>query len=117
MRFAIVFISIFAAGCASGPKAGDTANRAQAASALQSQGTLLQVMRGVLFPAANVIYAAQSDPTTVKADVDPSVSPNPLASTYGQWTAAENAGIALAEASTLILMPRACSNRRPAPVN
>ena len=80
-------------------------------------GNLLQVMRGVLFPASNVLFAAQDDPATMKEADDPSTSPNPLTSVYGQWQAVENAGIALAESANLLTIPgRNCSNGRPAPV-
>ena len=78
---------------------------------------MLQLMRGVLYPASNVVFAAQDDPATVKPADDPSTSPNPLSSAYGQWTAVENAGYAIAESANLLTMPgRRCSNGRPAPV-
>ena len=84
----------------------------------QVHGVLIQVMRGILFPASNVIFAAQAtDPATIKPADDPSTSPNPLSSSYGGWTAVENAGIALAEAANLLTIPgRVCSNGRPAPI-
>jgi hypothetical protein len=90
-----------------------------AAPAARVQGNLLQVMRGILYPASNVIFAAQSDdPATIKpATPDPATSPNPLTSSYGGWTAVENAGIALAEAANLLTIPgRMCSNGKPAPI-
>jgi hypothetical protein len=90
-----------------------------AAPAARVHGTLLQVMRGILYPASNVIFAAQSDdPATIKpATPDPATSPNPLTSSYGGWTAVENAGIALAEAANLLTIPgRMCSNGKPAPI-
>ena len=64
-----------------------------AAPAARVHGNLLQVMRGILYPASNVIFAAQSeDPATIKpATPDPATSPNPLTSSYGGWTAVENA--------------------------
>jgi hypothetical protein len=78
---------------------------------------LLQLMRGILYPASNVVFAAQEDPTKLPAPPDPSVSPNPLTSTYGGWQAVENAGLALAESANLIALPgRLCSNGKPAPV-
>ena len=79
---------------------------------------LLRVMRGIIYPASNVIFAAQStDPATIKPEADPSTSPNPLTSAYGQWTAVENAGLALAEAANLLIIPgRMCSNGRPVPM-
>jgi hypothetical protein len=74
-------------------------------------------MRGVLYPASNVIFAAQStDPATIKAAEDPSTSPNPLSSSYGGWEAVGNAGIALAESANLLSVPgRVCLNGRVAP--
>ena len=91
--------------------------RGGAAAGQQLHGNLLQVMRGVLFPASNVVFAAQDDPATVKEADDPSTSPNPLSSVYGQWQAVENAGIALSEAANLLTIPgRRCSNGKPAPV-
>jgi hypothetical protein len=90
-----------------------------AAPAARVHGTLLQVMRGILYPASNVIFAAQSDdPATIKpATPDPATSPNPLTSSYGGWTAVENAGIALSEAANLLTIPgRMCSNGKPAPI-
>lgn len=82
------------------------------------QGNLLQVMRGIVYPASNVIFAAQSDdPAAIKPAADPSTSPNPLTSAYGGWTAVENSGIALAEAANLLIIPgRVCSNGKPAPI-
>jgi hypothetical protein len=78
---------------------------------------LLQLMRGILYPASNVIFAAQEDLSKQPKPSDEATSPNPLTSTYGGWTAVENAGLALAEASRLIVIPgRVCSNGKPAPV-
>ena len=90
---------------------------APAASAPRVHGNLAQMMRGILFPASNVIFTAQStDPATVKPEGDPSTSPNPLTSSYGGWQAVENAGIALAEAANLLSIPgRVCLNGKPAP--
>jgi hypothetical protein len=89
-----------------------------AAQTQKPQTNLLQVMRGIIYPASNVIFAAQSeDPGTIKPASDPSTSPNPLTSTYGGWAAVENAGHALVESTNLLTIPgRVCSNGRPAPV-
>jgi hypothetical protein len=74
-------------------------------------------MRGVLFPASNVVFAAQDDLGKFPAAPDPAVSPNPLTNTYGGWQAVENAALALAESANLTLMPgRMCSSGRLAPV-
>src|SRR5687767_12411840 len=107
-----------ARGAAPAPARGAAAGRGQAAAGGQRvHGNLLQVMRGVLFPASNIVFAAQDDPATFKAADDPSTSPNPLTSVYGQWQAVENAGITLAESANLLTIPgRTCSNGKPAPV-
>jgi hypothetical protein len=78
---------------------------------------MLQVMRGLLFPNSNVIFAAQGDnPDAVKRDADPSTATNPLASTYGGWMAVENSGLALVESASLLEVPRTCSTGKPAPI-
>jgi cytochrome c553 len=74
-------------------------------------------MRGIVFPASNVVFAAQDDLSKFAPARDPAVSPNPLTNTYGGWQAVENAALALAESANLILLPgRMCSNGKPAPV-
>src|SRR5215831_9541317 len=44
---------------------------------------LLQLMRGILYPASNVIFAAQEDLSKQPKPADEATSPNPLTSTYG----------------------------------
>lgn len=80
--------------------------------------TMLQLMRGIFYPAANVFFAAQTvDPATILKAWDPAVSPDPLTSSYGQWLAVENAALAMAEASNLLNLPgRFCANGKPVPV-
>jgi hypothetical protein len=91
--------------------------RPTAAAAPKPDATLLQLMRGILYPASNVVFAAQDDLGKYVPPDDPSTSPNPITSTYGGWDAVENASLAMAEASRLILVTgRACSNGKIAPV-
>ena len=98
-------------GASAAPARGGTAERAKL------DANMLQLMRGILYPASNVIFAAQGDLTELKPPADPSVSPNPLTSTYGGWEAVQNAALALSEAANLITLPgRLCSNGKPAPV-
>jgi hypothetical protein len=81
------------------------------------EANLLQLMRGILYPASNVIFAAQEDLSKQPPAADASTSPNPLTTTYGGWQAVENAALALSESANLIIMPgRMCSNGKPAPV-
>jgi hypothetical protein len=90
-----------------------------AASAATVHGNLAQVMRGILFPASNVIFASQDkNPDEVKPAADPSTAINPLESTFGKWQAVENAGIALSESANLLIIPgRKCQNGRDVPIN
>ncbi len=121
-RLAFLFLLLFT-GCQSQPKpesantSSDAAKPAASpAPAAQVHGDLRQVMRAILFTNANVIFAAQ-DKLDVKPAKDPSTATDPLASTYGGWTAVENSSIALAESANLLLIPgRKCSNGRLAPI-
>jgi hypothetical protein len=101
------------------PTVPSTPGTPSAASSLQVQGNLAQVMRGILFPASNVIFASQDkNPADVKPAADPSTAINPLESSFGQWQAVENAGIALAESANLLTIPsRKCQNGRDVPIN
>ena len=85
--------------------------------ASKPDANLLQLMRGTLYPASNVLFAAQEDFSKQPKPSDEATSPNPLTSTYGGWTAVENAGLAIAEVSRLLAVPgRVCSNGKLAPV-
>src|SRR5215467_9105319 len=79
---------------------------------------LNQLMRGVLYPAANVVFFPQfENPDKVKQALDPGMATDPLTSTFGGWQAVENAALALAESANLLLVPgRLCSNGAPAPI-
>jgi hypothetical protein len=86
----------------------------------QVHADLNQLMRGVLYPAANVVFSAQADnPADAKPipGQDPSMSTDPLTSTFGGWVAIENAALALAESTNLLMMEgRTCANGSPVPV-
>ncbi len=69
------------------------------------EANLLQLMRGTLYPASNVVFAAQEDFSKQPVPPDASTSPNPLTTTYGGWTAVENAALALSESANLLLLP------------
>lgn len=80
--------------------------------------TVQQLMQGVFFPNANVIFVAQGDdPASIPRDARPSLSTNPLAGVFGGWQAIENSGLALAEAADLLNVGgRICSNGTPVPL-
>jgi len=94
------------------------ARPAAAAPTMQVKADLRQLMRGILFPASNVIFAAQSEnPADVPPAKDPSMATNPLASTYGKWEAVENSALALSEVANLLMLPgRKCANGLPVPL-
>jgi hypothetical protein len=79
---------------------------------------LNQLMRGVLYPIANIVFAPQfENPANVKQAVDPGMATDPLTSTFGGWEAVENASLALSESANLLMVPgRVCSNGVPAPI-
>ena len=85
----------------------------------QVHADMNRLMRGVLYPAANVVFSSQVDnPADVKSPPahDPSMSTDPLTSTFGGWVAVENAALALAESANLLSIPgRNCANGVPAP--
>jgi cytochrome c556 len=92
-----------------------------ATPAMQVQSNLNQLMRGVLYPASNVVFFAQSEnPADVKyvPGQDPSMATDPLTSTFGGWQAVENAALALTESTNLLLIPgRTCANGVPVPMD
>ena len=129
MRNTVILISLSAlllvAGACAPLDKGVDSDKPQApppgtapAASTQVHGNLAQVMRGILFPNSNVIFAAQSiDPAKVKPASDPSAATDPLASTYGGWAAVENAGLAIAETANLLMVPgRTCQNGKPVPI-
>ena len=91
--------------------------KGEAALAAKPDANLLQLMRGVMYPQSNVIFAGQMDVSTIPHDALPAVSPNPLTSVYGGWQAVENASLALAESARLLVVPgRTCANGKAVPV-
>src|SRR5580658_7545190 len=115
---AVVTLGTLLCGEAGRAQAPAPAKPAAAPAAAGTQANLAQVMRGILFPNVNVIYAAQNDdPAKIKPADDPGTSPNPLTSMFGGWQAVEDSGLALAESTRLLTVPgRLCSNGKPAPV-
>jgi len=89
-----------------------------AAPAPRVYANLAQLMRGILFPASNVIFAALNDnPDKVPPAKDPATATDLLASSYGKWQAVENSALAMSEAASLLTVPgRKCSNGVPVPI-
>jgi hypothetical protein len=88
-------------------------------------GNLSQVMRGILFPNANMIFNVQThDPSEKKSDADNSNSKDGInwvtwgANLYSPWELVDYAAVTLAESAPLMLTPgRQCENGKPVPVN
>jgi hypothetical protein len=115
--FVLLMSISFVAGCAT-PQA-PPAPSTPSTPAAQVAGNMAQLMRGILFPASNVIFEAQNqNPDEVKPADDPSTAVNPLQSSFGKWQAVENAALALSESANLLSIPgRKCQNGRDVPIN
>jgi hypothetical protein len=116
MRRTVLTLSFLLAAC--GPSL--TAQTPSTNAAQEVHANLNQLMRGVLYPAANVVFFPQfENPGELKfaPGQDPSMATDPLRSVFGGWQAIENGALALAEAANLLLVPgRVCSNGVPAPI-
>lgn len=99
------------------PSGAAPAQRTAPTLTAKPDANLLQLMRGVMYTQSNVIFAGQMDVSTIPHDALPAVSPNPLTSVYGGWQAVENASLALAESTRLLLVPgRTCANGNAVPI-
>jgi hypothetical protein len=84
----------------------------------QVYAVLGQIMKGIMFPASNVIFATQKqNPGEVTPAKDPSTATDLLDGSYGKWEAVENSALAIAETANLLVLPgRKCLNGRDVPV-
>jgi cytochrome c553 len=92
---------------------------AAATSASKPAGTLAQVMRGIYFPNANLIFdVQQNDPGVAKkTSGEPGSATEKYGNAYTGWETVENAAVALTDGVDLILKPgRTCQNGKPVPV-
>ena len=87
-------------------------------------GNMAQLMRGIFFPNSNLLFTVQTHDPAVKPPPPPPGSQSGGfswvdwgAGIYGGWELVDNAAIALADASPLMLTPGIrCENGRLAPV-
>jgi len=114
---AIALVMTTAAVGAQAPAKKGTA----APAANKPAGTLAQMMRGIYFPNANILFDVQSvDPATPPKEIpkDDHRATVMFANIYTGWQVVENAAIALAESTPLFLTPgRLCQNGKPVPIN
>lgn len=91
-----------------------------AAAQKKPVGTLAQVMRGIYFPNANLIFDVQSQDPGAPSERKNESSGGATArfgNMYSGWQVVENAAIVLAESSDLLTYPgRLCQNGKPVPV-
>ena len=88
-------------------------------------GNMAQLMRGIFFPNSNLIFTVQTrDPGAPAPPPSAASQSNGFSFTdwgagiYGGWELVDNAALALADASPLMLVPGIrCENGRLAPVN
>ena len=97
-----------------------TARTSHEVAGQEVHATLNQLMQGVIYPAANVVFLPQyEDPGALERppSKEPAMATDPLVSVFGGWQAIENAGLALTESANLLLVPgRVCSNGVSAPI-
>ena len=81
-------------------------------------GNLAQVMRGIFFPNANILFDVQSkDPETFGKKQEGADASSTFSGIYTGWQVVENAAIALNEGARLLEVPgRLCQNGKPVPI-
>ena len=117
----VMAVALAAAGCSapsSGPAGAPAAPAAAAGPATKPHGNLAQLMRGIPFPASNLIFDTQtSDPGKAK-EAGGAGATSQFSGVYGGWQAVENAAITLSETANLMMIPgRLCENGRPVPLD
>ena len=105
------------------PKPAPPAGAKPAAPAAQATGgktigNLAQVMRGILFPNANILFDVQSkEPETFGKKEEGGGASSTFSGIYTGWQVVENAAIALNESARLLEVPgRLCQNGKPVPI-
>lgn len=94
-------------------------------AAFPAAGNLSQLMRGIMFPNANIIFTVQThDPAEKKKTSEAATSDGGFNFTiwgsdlYSGWEIVDYAAVALADSAPLMLTPgRRCENGKPVPVN
>jgi len=102
------------------PAAPQAASASGAASSFAVAGNLAQLMRGVTFPNANILFNVQvKDPAKEKPAM-----PIPFdyvqwgTTVYYGWQSVDQAALALVETAPLFLLPgRRCENGKPVPID
>jgi mono/diheme cytochrome c family protein len=102
------------------PAARAAAAASTTGTSLTPESNLAQLMRGLTFPNANMLFNVQvKDPATQKPSMPVPFDYVAWGSTvYYGWQAVDQAALALVETTPLFLVPgRRCENGRPVPVD
>jgi mono/diheme cytochrome c family protein len=107
------------------PAAKTASGAATAGRVFPPVGNVAQLMRGIFFPNSNLIFTVQThDPAAPAPPPAPGAQANGFswvdwgAGIYGGWQLVDNAAIALADVSPLLLTPGLrCENGRLAPIS
>jgi hypothetical protein len=116
LRLLVVILPLFLLGCR-GP---ETAIAATSVATPKAHMNMLQLMRAFPFPHSNVLFDTQTrDPIgpEKKQSMVYSVYRWQDSDTYAGWEGVESSALALSEMAPLLLIPRACANGLPAPVD
>ena len=114
----VLVATMIVGACGSQPAAPPPAT--PAAPTPQPYSTLAQMMRGIPFPASNIIFDTQTeDPGATKKPTEGGRgATETFSSVYGGWQAVENNALAIAETANLLMIPgRMCENGRPVPLD
>src|ERR1051326_4429863 len=105
-------LTVLIALCILAVKAQSPVHAAKTSPAAPPPANLAPLMQGIVYPSANVFFAAQSDdPAPITPDAKPPASPTPLTSVFGKWEAVGNSALAMPESASLLTLPgRKCSN-------
>lgn len=115
---AAIAVAVTAVSCG-GQQAAPVAT-ASPAPVPRAHSNLAQMMRGIPFTFANIVFDAQSeDPGAPRAPAEVAGGATAtFRNVYGGWQEVENSALALAEAANLVMIPgRLCENGKPVPVS
>lgn len=113
-----IVIAAFLFGCGNQEPPADSLDAAASYSPAP-QSSLAQLMRGLLYPNSEIIFATQSeDPEEAAVLEAANAGPFDAEVLYTGWEGVENAALMLSEAAALILVPgRLCENGLPVPLS
>lgn len=116
-RCVLIALSVVAVSCNRTEAPPEAA--ADSVRAPQAYSNLAQMMRGIPFTFANIVFDAQSqDPGAPRPPAEVSGgATSTFKNVYGGWQEVENSALALAEVANLAMVPgRLCENGKPVPL-